>query len=90
MTSWSFQRGRAYLTSSEPLDTPLSGREDYGCNCYASGVSFFTEEVMQNVYQLMLNFFQLVADVPGYEEVEYFIAPAANDDESVPVEEVQP
>lgn len=45
---------------------------------------------MQNVYKLMLNFFQLVADVPGYEEVEYFIAPAADDDESVPSEEVQP
>ena len=84
-----FQRGRAYIISSEPLDTPLSGREMYGCNCYASGVSYFTEEVMQNVYKPMLDYFQLIADVPGYEEVECFVAVPADGEDDVPVEEVQ-
>ena len=61
----------------------------YGCNCYASGVSYFTEEVMQNVYKPMLDFFQFIADVPDHEEVEYFVAPPAEGEEEVPVEEVQ-
>jgi len=61
----------------------------YGCNCYASGVSYFTEEVMQNVYKPILDFFQLIADAPGYEEVECFVAPPADGEDDVRVEEVQ-
>ena len=44
---------------------------------------------MQNVYKPMLDFFQFIADVPDHEEVEYFVAPPAEGEEEVPVEEVQ-
>ena len=43
---------------------------------------------MQNVYKPMLDFFQLIADVPGYEEVECFVAPADGEEEEVRIEEV--
>ncbi|KAI9879031.1 MAG: hypothetical protein M1830_009830 [Pleopsidium flavum] len=83
------KRGRAYLTSPEPIDTPLSGREMYGCNCYASGESYYSECVMQNIYRPVLDFFQLVAEVPGYEEVETFITPPHDGDEIEEVEEIE-
>lgn len=44
---------------------------------------------MQNVYKPMLDFFQLIADVPGYEEVECFVAPPADIEDEAQVEEVQ-
>lgn len=68
----SLQRARAYLLSPEPVDTPLSGREDFGCNCYSSGGEIFTECIMPQAHKAMLAFFKLVADVPGYQELEGF------------------
>lgn len=64
------QRGRAYLLSPDPLETPLSGREAFGCNCYSSGEAVHTECIIPRCYGSMLGFFQLVADVPGYQELE--------------------
>lgn len=64
------QRGRAYLISPHPLETPLTGREEFGCNCYSSGEAVHTECIMPRCYRSMLDFFQLVADVPGYQELE--------------------
>lgn len=64
------QRARAYLLSPHPLETPLSGREHFGCNCYSSGEAVHTECIMPRAYRSMLGFFRLVADVPGYQEVE--------------------
>lgn len=63
------QRARAYLISSDPLGTPLSGCARFGCNCYSSGEAVNTECIMPTAYRSMLGFFQLVADVPGYQEV---------------------
>ena len=64
------QRARAYLISSDPLGIPLPGRDWFGCNCYSSGEAVNTECIMPTAYRSMLGFFQLVADVPGYQEVE--------------------
>lgn len=64
------QRARAYIISGEPLDTPLTGREDFGCNCYSAGEEFNTECIMPKAYKSMLAFFQLVNNVPGYQELE--------------------
>lgn len=72
-TLTSLQRARAYLLSPHPLDTPLSGREDFGCNCYSSGEAVHTECIMPRAHRSMLAFFQLVNDVPGYQEVEAFL-----------------
>ncbi|KAL8695013.1 MAG: hypothetical protein Q9224_003471 [Gallowayella concinna] len=63
------ERARAYVQSDEPLDTPLTGREDFGCNCYSAGQNEALELVMPKAYKSMLKFFQLVNDVPGYREL---------------------
>lgn len=57
--------------SEHPLGDPLSGREDFGCNCYSAGESIYVECIMPSAYKHMLGFFQLVNDVPGYEEMEF-------------------
>ncbi|KAI4248406.1 MAG: hypothetical protein L6R40_000965 [Gallowayella cf. fulva] len=62
-------RARAYIQSDEPLDTPLTGREDFGCNCYSAGQNEVLELVVPAAYTGMLKFFQLVHDVPGYREL---------------------
>ena len=64
------QRARAYLTHNEPIDTPLIGRNELGCNCFSSGESTFTENIMPRAYKSMLAYFQLMNDVPGYYETE--------------------
>lgn len=64
------QRGRAYLISKEPIDTPLSGRAQYGCNCYSSGEPLYSECIMPVAQERFLAYFDLVAKVPGYEEME--------------------
>ena len=64
------QRARVYLLSDEPVDTPLTGRETFGCNCYSSGEASYTELIMPKAYTNILTFFKLAADVPGYAEIE--------------------
>ncbi|SLM38485.1 Arb2 domain [Lasallia pustulata] len=64
------KRGRAYLISKEPIDTPLSGRAQYGCNCYSSGEPLYSECIMPVAQERFLAYFDLVAKVPGYEEME--------------------
>ncbi|KAL8794727.1 MAG: hypothetical protein Q9195_002681 [Heterodermia aff. obscurata] len=64
------RRARAYLISEEPLDTPLTGRNEFGCNCYASGERVYVERTMPMAYKSMLTFFDMAANIPGYEEVE--------------------
>ncbi|KAL8825643.1 MAG: hypothetical protein Q9191_004292 [Dirinaria sp. TL-2023a] len=64
------RRGRVYLLSDEPVDTPLMGRENFGCNCYSSGEPSYTECIMPKAYSSILAFFSLVATVPGYAEIE--------------------
>ena len=67
------QRARAYLLSTKPLNTPLSGREGFGCNCYSSGEEFFTERIMIEAYTSILRYFSLVDKVPGYQELPIII-----------------
>ena len=64
------QHARAYLIHNEPVETPLHGRAQLGCNCFSSGEATFTECIMPCAYKSMLAFFQLVNDVPGYFEAE--------------------
>ncbi len=47
----------------------MSGREDFGCNCYSAGQNEVVERIMPVAYKSMLRFFQLVHDVPGYREL---------------------
>ena len=65
------KRARAYLLSHHPIGDPLSGREDFGCNCYSSGEKVYSECIMPAAYKQILGFFQLVNQVPGYEDTEF-------------------
>jgi hypothetical protein len=47
----------------------LTGRQDFGCNCYSAGEEHYLECVMPRTYQHMLNYFRLVADNPDYENL---------------------
>ena len=76
-----FKRARAYLIHSEPVETPLAGRQELSCNCFSSGESTFVECIMPRSYKSMLGFFQLVNDIPGYFEAELDI-PKDEDDMS--------
>lgn len=67
------QRGRAYLLSKEPLDTPLPGRAEYGCNCYSAGEPLYTECILPVAKESFLRYFDIVAKVPSYEEVEVLV-----------------
>ena len=58
------------MLSKEPVDTPLTGRAEYGCNCYSAGEPLYTECIMPVAKERMLRYFDLVAKVPGYEEIE--------------------
>ncbi|KAL8710219.1 MAG: hypothetical protein Q9220_005150 [cf. Caloplaca sp. 1 TL-2023] len=84
-------RSRAYIQSSEPLDTPLKGREDFGCNCYSAGTGEVLELVMPSAWRSMLGFFQLVNDVPGYCELAVDEGPdeVPNEAMNAPVETVR-
>lgn len=66
---WS-RRSRVYLLSDEPVDTPLMGRDRFGCNCYSSGEPSYTECIMPKAHSNILAFFSLAATVPGYAEIE--------------------
>ena len=50
------QRARAYIISQEPLDTPLTGRDEFGCNCYASGETTYVERTMPMAYKSILTY----------------------------------
>ena len=63
------QRARAYLLSDANLDTPIWGRADFGCNCYASGELSFQEALIPRAYRAILKYFETVAANPDYEEV---------------------
>ena len=65
----SVQRARAYLVSPERHGTPLTGRERFGCNIYASGASDFVECVVPRAYAAILDYFKLVSNNPDYENV---------------------
>ena len=67
------QRGRAYLIHNEPVETPLHGRSEVGCNCFSSGEATFTECIMPRAYKSMLAYFKMVNDFPGYFEVENLV-----------------
>jgi hypothetical protein len=58
----------------------LTGREEYGCNCYASGEELYQENVIIAAWRSMLDWFNLIVSSPGYEEVEFFIQPRQEDE----------
>ena len=68
------RRTRAYLEESDAeVDTPITGRAKFGCNCFAAGDPGFAECVVPNAWKNILAFFKVAADTPGYEDLEVII-----------------
>ena len=55
------------MISSEDLGTPLTGRKDFGCNCYSSGEGLYLECIMPKAHRSMLDYFKVVGDNSDYE-----------------------
>ncbi|KIW88719.1 uncharacterized protein Z519_10765 [Cladophialophora bantiana CBS 173.52] len=65
------KRCRAYFVSPSPIETPIAGREEVGCNCYASGEHLYQENAMMRCWRHMLDWFDMLYVNPEYEEAEF-------------------
>ena len=66
VTDLESQRGRAYLLSEHWQGTPMTGREHFGCNVFASGEHCWTECIMPRAYHAIVDYISLVARHPHY------------------------
>ncbi|EEH17095.1 hypothetical protein PABG_07182 [Paracoccidioides brasiliensis Pb03] len=62
-------RSRAYLLSEKPLDTPVVGRYEHGCNCYSSGEALNVECIIPRAWESMLRWLDSMFEDPGLEEI---------------------
>ncbi|ETI28321.1 hypothetical protein G647_00770 [Cladophialophora carrionii CBS 160.54] len=65
------KRCRAYFVSQSDIEKPVVGREQFGCNCYASGERHVEESALVRSWRHILDWFDMLHVNPGYEEVEY-------------------
>jgi hypothetical protein len=56
------ERGRAYFVSSSPVGTLIDGREDFGCECYASGEEMYPENIIVKATEHMLTWLATLED----------------------------
>ena len=56
------KRARAYFVSSSPAGTLLEGREDFGCDCYASGEEMYPENIIVEAAEHMLTWLAKLED----------------------------
>jgi hypothetical protein len=56
------ERGRAYFVSSFPVGTLIDGREDFGCECYASGEEMYPENIIVKATEHMLTWLATLED----------------------------
>lgn len=66
-------RCRAYQISSRPLDEPVDGRYEFGCNCFSSGEPQNVECIMPRAWKSMLNWLNTMHENPEMEEVEVLV-----------------
>ncbi|EDN08878.1 predicted protein [Histoplasma mississippiense (nom. inval.)] len=66
-------RSRAYLLSEKPLNTPVAGRYQFGCNCYSSGEALNVESIMPRAWGGMLKWLDAMFEDSGLEEVEVIV-----------------
>ncbi|OJD09423.1 hypothetical protein ACJ73_10329, partial [Blastomyces percursus] len=67
-------RSRAYLLSEKPLNTPVAGRYEFGCNCYSSGEALDVESIMPSAWGSMLKWLDVMFENSALEEVEVIVA----------------
>ncbi|EXJ92498.1 hypothetical protein A1O3_01050 [Capronia epimyces CBS 606.96] len=77
------RRCRAYFVNSSPIETPISGREVFGCNCYSSGEDSYQENAMIRCWWSMLDWFNIMYANPDHEEIEILTIDVAADADKV-------
>lgn len=70
-TDFLSKRSRAYFVSPHKIETPLSGRSRFGCNCYASGEELYQENAVVRSWGSILDWFNLLYADPDYEEIPF-------------------
>jgi hypothetical protein len=73
-------RCRAYLLSDKPLEWPVPGTLEYGCNTHSSGEAVNHEDSVVSAWQNMLLWLKELNDDPSHEEVEFVIEDAVIDE----------
>lgn len=74
-------RCRAYILSPHPLEWPVPGTLQYGCNTFSSGESVYAETSIVSCWEKMLEWLDKLYADPSYEEVELVIAEEKLDDD---------
>ncbi|EEA20704.1 hypothetical protein TMatcc_000692 [Talaromyces marneffei ATCC 18224] len=74
-------RSRAYVLSDEPLQWPVPGTLEHGCNTYSGNEPVNHEDVIVSSWKSMLQWFDKVYADPAYEEAEFVIEETVEDDE---------
>jgi hypothetical protein len=64
------KRSRAYFTSPKPIESIMSGRDKFGCNCFASGEELYQENIIVRAWGSILDWLNLVHTVENYAEPE--------------------
>lgn len=77
------KRCRAYFVSPSPVETLMTGREEFGCNCYASGEHMYQESAMVRCWRSVLDWFNMLYATPGHEEIEFVMVDKAENLEDV-------
>lgn len=49
----------------------MTGRTEYGCNCYSSGEPWYQENIIVQAWRSMLDWFNLIHSSSGYEEPDF-------------------
>lgn len=72
-------RCRAYLVSNSPLNQPVDGRFEYGCNCYSSGEPQNSESIIARAWPSMLEWLGTMHQNPELGEVEMIVGDEAEE-----------
>ncbi|KAH8692987.1 Arb2 domain-containing protein [Talaromyces proteolyticus] len=73
-------RCRAYVLSAQPVEWPVPGTLEYGCNTYSSGEPMHSEATIVSCWRNMLQWLDKLHASPSYEEVELIIQEQVEDD----------
>lgn len=65
------KRCRAYFVSKSSVETPIAGRAEFGCNCYASGEHFYEENTLVRSWRHVLDWFNMLHVDSEHEEIEF-------------------
>jgi hypothetical protein len=76
------KRCRAYSVSPSALEAPISGRERFGCNCYASGEHDYHENAVVKGWRSMLDWFNILYANPAHEEIEFIYVEEGGDEQA--------